>query len=310
MKEHKEVYCSEPQRFNRVGIVLRKDTPGIHEQTLELIRYLLKGGKKVFLEDSSFAAIVPRLQKQGILSEVDKTPMNQIGRYSDVVVVIGGDGTLLLVAREIVEEGVPIIGLNRGRLGFLTQVSWETDSMSMLKNILVGRCRREQRTLLEGSVIRDGEVAYRSVALNEVVISRSGLGNLIEFEVFVDDEFVYTQRSDGLIVSTPTGSTAYSLASGGPILYATLPALNLVPICPQSMSNRPVVISETSQVNILIVSGSDARVHFDGSSFFDLKNLDRVQVKKHARSITLLQPPDYSYFNTLRRKLRWGEQLV
>ena len=179
-----------------------------------------------------------------------------------------------------------------------------------LRAMLAGQYRAEERILLEVSLERDGEICQQSLALNDAVISRGGAGQMIEFEVFIDKEFVYTQRSDGLIVSTPTGSTAYALAAGGPILQAGLRAFTLVPICPQSMTNRPIAIPDTSEIEVLITKSGDARVHFDGQSFVDIQNLDRIHIRRYPRPLRILHPTDYEYFKTLRQKLHWGEQLL
>ncbi|MCV2503088.1 MAG: NAD(+)/NADH kinase [Neisseriaceae bacterium] len=298
------------EQFNNIGIVLRKDTPAIHENTIHIIGFLIAEGKNITLDEVSFNEIGKELIESKIDGKVLAVPLNILGQYSDIVIVIGGDGTLLTVARNIVDYDIPIIGINRGRLGFLTQVPWESESIKTIQEILSGQYIKETRIILEGKIVRGGNVLHESLAMNEVTLSRGGQGNLIQFEVFVNGEFVYTQYSDGLIIATPTGSTAYSLAAGGPILYATLPALNLVPICPQSMTNRPVVIDANSHIEILIVNSVDSRAHFDGQTLFELCNRDIIHVKKHKNSITLLQPEYYRYFDTLRMKLRWGEQLI
>ena len=201
------------------------------------------------------------------------------------------------------------IGVNQGHLGFLTQVPRE-QMTQVLNGMLSGKYLPEERILLETSLVRDGETVAASLALNDVVLSRGGAGQMIEFEVFIDREFVYTQRSDGLIVSTPTGSTAYALAAGGPIMQASLRAFTLVPICPQSMTNRPIAIADTCEIEILITKSGDARVHFDGQSFIDVHNFDRIRIHRYRHPLRVLHPTDYQYYKTLRQKLHWGEQLV
>ena len=179
-----------------------------------------------------------------------------------------------------------------------------------LRGMLTGKYLPEERILLETSLERNGETIQSSLALNDVVISRGGAGQMIEFEVFINHEFVYTQRSDGLIVSTPTGSTAYSLAAGGPILQASLRAFTLVPICPQSMTNRPIAVADTCEIDILITKAGDARVHFDGQSFVDIDSMDKIKIRRYRHPLRVLHPTDYQYYKTLRQKLHWGEQLV
>ena len=168
----------------------------------------------------------------------------------------------------------------------------------------------EERILLQASVIREEAEITSALALNDVVISRGALGSMIEFEVFVDNQFVYSQRSDGLIISTPTGSTAYSLASGGPILHPTLRAMALVPICPQSLSNRPIAVSDNCEVAFMLTRGLDTRVHFDGQSHCDLMEMDRVIVRSYRNTLKILHPIGYNYYDMLRHKLHWGERLL
>jgi NAD+ kinase len=225
------------------------------------------------------------------------------------VIVLGGDGTLLSVARKIAPHHTPLIGINQGRLGFTTDIPRQ-NMLETLEPMLRGEFIPEDRIMLEASVLRDGVEVKHALALNDVVFSRGGMGQMIEFEVFIDDQFVYTQRSDGLIVSTPTGSTAYALASGGPILHPTLPAITLVPICPQSMSNRPIAINDTCQVSFLLTKGLDTRVHFDGQLLFDLKELDQVFIRRYRNTLRLLHPKNYNYYHMLQQKLHWGERLV
>ena len=164
--------------------------------------------------------------------------------------------------------------------------------------------------LLETTVQRRSETIYHDIALNDVVLSRGGAGQIIEFEVFINNQFVCTQRSDGLIVSTPTGSTAYSLAAGGPILQTAIRALTLVPICPQSMTNRPIVIGDANEIRILITKAGDARVHYDGQSFVDIQNMDEIIIHRYHNELRVLHPSSYQYYKTLRQKLHWGEQLI
>ena len=202
-----------------------------------------------------------------------------------------------------------LIGINQGHLGFLTQVTRE-NMFPELASMLTGKYLADECLVLEAIVSRDGETIHQALALNDVVLSRGGTGQMIEFEVFVNGEFVYTQRSDGLIVSTPTGSTAYSLAAGGPILQTTLRAFTLVPICPQSMTNRPIVISDNFEIKILITKSRDARLHYDGQSFVDMQSKDIITLRRYHHHLRVLHPTHYQYYKTLRQKLHWGEQLI
>lgn len=290
--------------FKNVGLVIRQDTPNIQEAVVELIDFLKGLGIKVHVDaDSS--------EELGALNQGDACVLSkdELSRVCDLVIVLGGDGTLLSVARKIAPHHTPLVGVNQGRLGFTTDIPRQ-NMLETLEPMLRGEFIPEDRIMLEASVLRDGVEVKHALALNDVVFSRGGMGQMIEFEVFVDDQFVYTQRSDGLIVSTPTGSTAYALASGGPILHPTLPAITLVPICPQSMSNRPIAINDTCQVIFLLTKGLDTRVHFDGQSLFDLKELDQVFIRRYRNTLRLLHPKNYNYYHMLQQKLHWGERLV
>lgn len=242
-------------------------------------------------------------QRASAYSVLEKTAL--ISKV-DLVVVVGGDGTLLSIAREIAPYGLPIIGVNQGRLGFMTDIPRE-EMHSAILAILQGACQPEERILLEGEVSRNGQILCQSTALNEVLFSRGAMGSLIDFELFIDGKFVYSQRSDGLIVSTPTGSTAYALASGGPILHPTIRAIALVPICPQSLSNRPIVVNDTSVVEFVLLKAQDCRVHYDGHTHFDLQPHDRVTIRRYHSRVKLLHPLNYNYYHTLRHKLHWGQ---
>lgn len=292
--------------FHNIGIVTRPNTPDIQDTAHTLITFLKQHGFTVYLDEVGIRECCIYTRDTGGCHIVNKT---ELGQYCDLVAVLGGDGTFLSAAREIAPRAVPIIGINQGHLGFLTQIPREYMTDKLLP-VLKGKYLAEERILIEAALIREGKTAERALALNDAVLSRGGAGQMIEFEVFVNREFVYTQRSDGLIVSTPTGSTAYSLAAGGPIMQAGLHAFTLVPICPQSMTNRPIAISDASEIEILVTQGGDARVHFDGQTHIDVQNLDRITIRRYRNPLRILHPTDYQYFKTLRQKLHWGEQLV
>ncbi len=293
-------------QFQNIGIVIRPNTPDIHDTVNALIQFLLDENRTVVLDKGS----LHDFEQMACFSQCEVTEKELIGNRCHVVLVLGGDGTFLSVARVIAPYRTPLIGINLGNLGFLTQVP-PNNIVNDINNMLSGKYLPEDRILLETRLIRDGQtIDSPHLALNDVVLSRGGLGQMIEFEVFINQEFVYTQRSDGLIIATPTGSTAYSLAAGGPILQSTLRAITLVPICPQSMTNRPIAISDACEVEILITRGHDARMHFDGQSYVDLQTMDRIIIHRYRNSLRVLHPTDYQYYKTLRNKLHWGEQLV
>ena len=289
------------QLFRRIAVVGRRRTPEVLVSVLQLANFLRDNGLTVFLDEESVqteqAGNFPRL------------PRAELGHSVDLVVVIGGDGTLLGIARLLAGYEVPLIGVNQGRLGFMTDVPLDR-MLPIVRDILEGRYLAEERLLLEASVMRDGQEVASGSAFNDLVFSRGALGSMIEFEIFIDGQFVYSQRSDGLIVSTPTGSTAYALAAGGPILHPSVPAIALVPICPQSMTNRPIAVSDRSEVEVVLLRGFESRVHFDGQSHADLLETDRVLIRRSERNLTLLHPVGYDYFGVLREKLHWGEQLL
>lgn len=216
---------------------------------------------------------------------------------------------MLSIARLLAPYAVPLIGINQGRLGFMTDIPLEGMAASV-EAILRGEYVPEDRILLHASLVRDGVEISHALAFNDVVFSRGATGAMIEFEVFIDTQFVYSQRSDGLIVSTPTGSTAYSLASGGPILHPTVPAITLVPICPQSLSNRPIAVNDSSVVEFVLTRGSDTHVHFDGQSHQAVLERDRVILRRYHNTLRILHPIGYNYYDMLRHKLHWGERLM
>jgi NAD+ kinase len=224
---------------------------------------------------------------------------------ADLAIVVGGDGTMLTAARELVRHHVPLVGINLGRLGFMTDIG-HADMRTGVGAILDGDYSIEERTLLEAEVRRGGSTVLRTIALNEAVIGKGSQGRLIEFELSVDGEFVYTLRADGMIVATPTGSTAYALSAQGPILHPAVPALTLVPLNPHTLSARPVSVSDRCVIEIVMVHALDARAHFDGLALADMAEGDRLILKRSADPVRFVHPPGYRYFATLREKLRWG----
>lgn len=241
------------------------------------------------------------------LRDVRSCPLDQIGREIDLAIVLGGDGTLLNVARTLANHHVPLIGVNAGRLGFLADVS--TDNIGMIDHILDGHYQTEERFLLSADIIRHGTAVLTRLGFNDVVVNKGELARLIEFETYIDGQFVSGSRADGMIVATPTGSTAYAMSAGGPILDPTLAAIVLVPICPQTLSNRPIVVHSDAQVEIVLVSDQSAHVTFDGQSNFGLHNGDRVCVHRAETPVRLLHPEGRNHYEVLRQKLHWGRRV-
>jgi NAD+ kinase len=238
-------------------------------------------------------------------------PLAGLGARADLVVVMGGDGTMLGAARQLAASGVPLLGINRGRLGFITDIALDR-AREELDRVLAGEHSAEHRQLLQGRVLRGEAVLYDDVALNDIVVNAAGRGGLIELRVDVDGEWMINQRADGLIVATPTGSTAYALSANGPILHPRLRGLVLVPVAPQALSNRPITLPDDSQLVITLTRAPGGRqdpasVHFDMQTFSALREGDRIEVGLSRHTVCFLHPPGYSYFSTLRRKLLWNQ---
>ena len=245
-------------------------------------------------------------QMRGILKKRGCEVLPEGEKRADLAIVIGGDGTMLAAARELVRHRVPVVGINQGRVGFMTDIG-HADMRSGIGAILDGRYSIEERSLLEAEIRRGRKSVLRTIALNEAVIGKGSQGRLIEFELSLDGEPVYTLRADGMIVATPTGSTAYALSAQGPILHPAVPALTLVPLNPHTLSARPVSVSDRSVIEIRLLRAIDARAHFDGLALADMAQGDRLVLKRSADVARFVHPPGYRYFATLREKLRWSE---
>lgn len=283
--------------FQTIAIVGKYMNPEIREQILTLARFLSDRNINILIEEAT--------AQQSDIRSYTTVHINAIGAQADLAVVVGGDGTMLSVARALVDYRVPLVGINRGRFGFLTDLT--SDSMlDGVSKILAGEFNTEQRILLAANIVREGKVISQGYAMNDVVVNKSGLSRLIELEVHIDGQFVHRQRSDGLILATPTGTTAYALSAGGPILHPTLDAIALVPICPHTLSNRPIAINSASKVEVTLVQAKDAGVHFDGQLQLSLLPGDKVQVQRAAKTVALLHPEGHSHYDMMREKLRWG----
>ena len=229
-----------------------------------------------------------------------------IGKRCDLGLVVGGDGTMLGIGRQLAQYKLPLIGINQGRLGFITDVALE-GFQNTLKPMLQGDYVEDQRSLMQARVLRDGHTVIDALAMNEVVVNRSATAGMVELRVEVDGHFVANQRADGLIIATPTGSSAYALSAGGPLLHPSVPGWVMVPIAPHTLSNRPVVLSNTSEISIELVAGRDASANFDMQSLATLLKGDRIVVSRSAHSVRFLHPRGWTYFDTLRQKLHWNE---
>lgn len=229
-----------------------------------------------------------------------------IGAQCDLGLVVGGDGTMLGIGRQLAHYGVPLIGINQGRLGFITDIPFENFA-NTLAPMLRGEFEEDHRSLIHGRVMRDGHCVFDALAMNDVVVNRGATSGMVELRVEVDGHFVANQRADGLIIATPTGSTAYSLSAGGPLLHPSIPGWVLVPIAPHTLSNRPIVLANATEIAIEVVAGRDASASFDTQSLASLLHGDRIVVTRSKHHVRFLHPKGWSYFDTLRQKLHWNE---
>ncbi|MFN2644826.1 MAG: NAD(+)/NADH kinase [Burkholderiales bacterium] len=270
-------------------------TPEIAASLAELAASLKQRGCQILIEKETAA----ELRERGL-------DYAALGGEADLAVVIGGDGTMLAAARNLVRHGVPLVGVNQGRVGFMTDIG-QRDMREGIGAIVDGNYTMEERSLLDAEVLRGPQSLLRTMALNEAVIGKGSQGRLIEFDLLLDGEFVYALRADGIIVATPTGSTAYALSAQGPILHPAVQALALVPLAPHTLSARPVSVSDRATIEIVLKHALDARAHFDGLALADMQSGDRLILKRSADSVRFVHPPGYRYFATLREKLGWSE---
>ncbi|KAF7599701.1 MAG: NAD kinase [Candidatus Dactylopiibacterium carminicum] len=286
------------EEFRIVALVGKYQSADVAESITRMACFLQEHGLEVWLEEGT-AQTVGRQCTERVAS------FDVIGEHADLVIVIGGDGSMLTAARALAGHNLPVVGINQGRLGFLTDVSRE-DMFTRISDILEGRFLRERRSLLEAEVWRHGARVFTTTALNDIVLSRGEIGRMIEFELHVDTEYIYSQRSDGIIVSTPTGSTAYALSANGPILHPRLAGIVLVPLCPHGLTYRPLALAQDSVVELVILGDRRCMLHSDGQTLFETLPGDRVRVRRSTHGVTLLHPENYSYFAVLREKLHWS----
>jgi NAD+ kinase len=286
----------EPQKI--IALVVRHNTAGIEGPVAGIVQFLQQIGYRVVFEAETAAHVS--------MPGIEALTASEIGEQASAAVVVGGDGTMLGIARQLAKYNVPLIGINQGRLGFMTDIPIG-QVVPLLGEILKGAATAEKRSLLEGRVMRNGEMMFCGVAVNDVVVSRGSGAGMAELKVTVDGQFMYNQRSDGLIVATPTGSTAYALSAGGPLLHPSLGGIVLVPIAPHALSNRPIAVPDSSEIVVEIVSGRDISVNFDMQTFASLQHGDEIFISRSPNTITFLHPRGWSYYHTLREKLHWNE---
>ncbi len=285
-----------PSRFRHAALVGKYQAAGIRPMLEEVAQFLVAQGLAVSLERETAQA-----------TGIDMYPAlaaPDLGAACDIAVVVGGDGTMLGFARQMAPYGVPLVGINQGRLGFITDVPLE-DYQEALAPMIAGDYEIEHRSMLGGDVLRDGERIFDGLAMNDVVVSRGAAASMVELRIEVGDEFVANLRADGLIIASPTGSTAYALSAGGPILHPGIAGWVLVPIAPHTLSNRPIVLPDSAAVVVEIVAGREANASFDMHTLATLLLGDRIEVRRSLHQVRFLHPRGFNYYATLRRKLHW-----
>jgi NAD+ kinase len=283
--------------FKRIALIAKPDEPERLLVTLRCVEEFLIGRGVAVCYDSQAAELLQRS---------DPLPLATLAHDCDLAIVVGGDGTLLASARELVDAGIPLLGINLGRLGFLVDISPD-DMLDILATVLAGNYQQDLRFMLDCRI----DDQPRQLALNDVVLHKWNLARMIEFETWINDGFLNTQHSDGLIMSTPTGSTAYALSGGGPLLAPGLDAIALVPICPHTLSNRPIVVHGDSEICITLCGRTDpehVRVTCDGQAILSIGEGQQLRIGKHPQPLRLLHPAGHDHYQILRAKLGWGEQ--
>ena len=290
-----------PRRFQHAALVGKYQADGIRPLLEEIAHFLVHQGLEVSFEQATAL-------NTGVI-DFEALTLSQIGAQCDLAVVVGGDGTMLGIARQLARYNLPVVGINQGRLGFITDVPIG-QYREALAPMIAGDFEEDFRTMIEGEVWRDGECIFEGLSMNDVVVSRGATASMVEMRVDIGDEFVANLRADGLIVASPTGSTAYSLSAGGPILHPSIAGWVLVPIASHTLSNRPIVLPDSGPVRITIVAGRDASANFDMQGLASLLHGDQIRVQRSAHRVRFLHPRGWSYYATLRRKLRWYEGVV
>jgi NAD+ kinase len=294
-------------KFRHVALVGKYQSPSHSSSATEQSSTVLHGianflrtqGCEVVLEAETAA-------HTGLQHSFPSMDVDQLGQHCDLGIVVGGDGTMLGIARQMAKYGTPLIGINQGRLGFVTDIALDRYE-EVLPSMLQGVYEQEARPLMHARVVRDGAIVFEALAMNDVVVNRGGTSGMVEIRVEVDGRFVSNQRADGLIVATPTGSTAYTLSVGGPLMHPSIPAWLMAPIAPHTLSNRPIVLSDQTEVMMEVVSGRDISANFDMQSLASLLHGDRIYVRRSEHSVRFIHPVGWDYFATLRKKLGWNE---
>ena len=285
-------------QFRHVALIGKYQAHGSRSALEDIAQFLGAQGCDVALEEDT-----ARNTGMGQYPTLDAAG---IGAHCDLALVVGGDGTMLGIGRLLAQFSVPVVGINQGRLGFITDIGFES-YQSTLMPMLRGEFEEDRRWMMQAKVIRDNHCVFSATAMNDVVVNRGATSGMVELRVEVDGRFVANQRADGLIIASPTGSTAYALSAGGPLLHPSIGGWVLVPIAPHTLSNRPIVLSDSGEIAIELVAGRDASASFDMQSLASLLHGDRIIVKRSEFQMRFLHPKGWSYFDTLRKKLHWNE---
>ncbi|MDB5731317.1 MAG: ATP-NAD/AcoX kinase [Variovorax sp.] len=292
-------------RFQRVALIGRYQGASVRPQGPALQETM--EGIAVFLESQGCeVALGQSASDPQVCGHRPVLTVEEIGRHCDLGLVVGGDGTMLGIGRQLACHGVPLIGINHGRLGFITDIPLE-NYQATLTPMLAGAYEEDRRSLMRAQVMRGDECVFDALAMNDVVVNRGATSGMVELRVSVGGHLIANQRADGLIIASPTGSTAYALSAGGPLLHPSIPGWVLVPIAPHTLSNRPVVLADTDEISIELVSDREASANFDMQSLASLAHGDRIVVRRSEFEVRFLHPAGWSYFDTLRKKLHWNE---
>ncbi|MDP3170689.1 MAG: NAD kinase [Polaromonas sp.] len=285
-------------QFRHVALIGKYHAQGSRSALEEIANFLHSQGCEVTLERDTAS-------NTG-LTQYPVLDVDGIGAHCDLALVVGGDGTMLGIGRQLAQFGVPMVGINQGRLGFITDIAFE-DFQTALEPMLRGEFEEDRRWMMQAKVVRDGRCVFNATAMNDVVVNRGATAGMVELRVEVDGRFVANQRADGLIIASPTGSTAYALSAGGPLIHPSIAGWVMVPIAPHTLSNRPIVLSDAGEITVEIVAGRDASANFDMQSLASLLHGDRISVRRSEFQMCFLHPKGWSYFDTLRKKLHWNE---
>jgi NAD+ kinase len=291
----------KPERsaIRAVGIISRPRREELAAVVPPLLAWLEQRGIQVACDEETVSCLIPARQAH---------PREELPAISDMLIVLGGDGTLLAAARLMTDHNVPVLPVNLGSLGFLTSVTLD-DMYGVLEQALYGQVRYSERVMIDAQVIRKGQMIHHAHALNDAVLNKAALSRIIDLQLSVDGEFVCEYKADGLIISTPTGSTAYSLAAGGPIVYPAVSAFIVTPICSHTLTNRPLVLPDTAHLEVNYRAGEvPIYLTLDGQVGFELVPQDRVGVVAAPERLRVVRPLHKTYFSVLRDKLKWGER--